>query len=119
VREKLFQIGRMQMLDLNDHARGFARLCFVKRPSTICFSGLVLLATSPLVGFDCIADSADLTWGRFSSCRERVGLNGAPFQMYKFRTMRVERILRQRHSVDNRSRPPQDAPWNLAAENES
>jgi Undecaprenyl-phosphate glucose phosphotransferase len=88
VREKLFQIGRMQMLDLTTTPADSLDYALVKRTFDICFSGLVLLATSPLVGL--IALLIRLTSpGPIFFVQERVGLNGAPFQMYKFRTMRV------------------------------
>jgi exopolysaccharide biosynthesis polyprenyl glycosylphosphotransferase len=88
VREKLFQIGRMQMLDLTPTPTDSLDYALLKRTFDICFSGLVLLATSPLMGL--IALLIRLTSpGRIFFVQERVGLNGAPFQMYKFRTMRV------------------------------
>jgi Undecaprenyl-phosphate glucose phosphotransferase len=88
VREKLFQIGRMQMLDLTTTPSDSLDYALLKRTFDICFSGLVLLATSPLMGL--IALLIRLTSpGPIFFVQERVGLNGAPFQMYKFRTMRV------------------------------
>ena len=88
VREKLFQIGRMQMLDLTTTPADSLDYALVKRTFDICFSSLVLLATSPLMGL--IALLIRLTSpGPILFVQERVGLNGMPFQMYKFRSMRV------------------------------
>jgi len=87
VRERLFQIGRMQMLDLTTTPADSLDYALLKRAFDICFSGLVLVGTSPLLGL--IALLIRLTSrGPVIFVQERVGLNGLPFQMYKFRTMR-------------------------------
>src|SRR5260370_38070437 len=87
VRERLFQLGRMQMLDLTTTPTDSLDYALLKRAFDICFSGLVLVVTSPLLGL--IALLIRLTSpGPIFFVQERVGLNGLPFQMYKFRTMR-------------------------------
>src|SRR5260370_552994 len=87
VRERLFQVGRMQMLDLTTTPTDSLDYALLKRAFDICFSGLVLVVTSPLLGL--IALLIRLTSpGPIFFVQERVGLNGLPFQMYKFRTMR-------------------------------
>src|SRR2546427_1787770 len=87
VRERLFQLGRMQMLDLTTTPADSLDYALLKRAFDICFSGLVLVGTSPLLGL--IALLIRLTSrGPVIFVQERVGLNGLPFQMYKFRTMR-------------------------------
>jgi len=87
VRERLFQVGRMQMLDLTTTPADSLDYALLKRAFDICFSGLVLVGTSPLLGL--IALLIRLTSrGPVIFVQERVGLNGLPFQMYKFRTMR-------------------------------
>ena len=86
VREKLFQVGRMQMLDLTTTPADLLDYALLKRVFDICFSGLVLLLTSPLMGL--IALLIRITSpGPIFFTQERVGLNGQSFRMYKFRTM--------------------------------
>jgi len=76
------------MLDLTTTPADSLDYALVKRTFDICFSGLVLLATSPLMGL--IALLIRLTSpGPIFFVQARVGLNGVPFQMCKFRTMRV------------------------------
>ena len=88
VRERLFQLGRMQMLDLTTTPADLLDYSLLKRAFDICFSILALLATSPLMGM--IAVLIRLTSrGPVFFVQWRVGLNGLPFKMYKFRTMRV------------------------------
>jgi Undecaprenyl-phosphate glucose phosphotransferase len=88
VREKLFQVGRMQMLDLTTTPADSLDYALLKRAFDVCFSAFVLLASSPLLGL--IALLTKLTSpGPIFFTQERVGLNGLPFKMYKFRTMRV------------------------------
>ena len=88
VREKLFQVGRMQMLDLTTTPADLLDYALVKRMFDICFSAFVLLVSSPLIGL--IAILIRLTSpGPILFVQERIGLNGLPFRMYKFRTMRL------------------------------
>ncbi len=88
VRERLFQIGRMQMLDLTTTPADLLDYAIIKRTFDIGFSALVLLVTSPLIGL--IALLVRLTSpGPILFVQERIGLNGLPFRMYKFRTMRM------------------------------
>jgi Undecaprenyl-phosphate glucose phosphotransferase len=88
VRERLFQIGRMQMLDLTTTPADLLDYAVIKRAFDVCFAALVLLVTSPLICL--IALLVRLTSpGPILFVQERIGLNGLPFQMYKFRTMRV------------------------------
>jgi Undecaprenyl-phosphate glucose phosphotransferase len=88
VREKLFQVGRMQMLDLTTTPADLLDYALLKRAFDICFSALVLLMTSPLMGLTALLIRLTSP-GPIFFVQERVGLNGLPFQMYKFRTMRV------------------------------
>jgi len=88
VRERLFQVGRMQMLDLTTTPADLLDYALFKRAFDICFSAVALLVTFPLMGL--IAMLIRLTSpGPIFFVQARVGLNGLPFQMYKFRTMRV------------------------------
>jgi len=86
VREKLFQLGRMQMLDLMPTPADLLDYALLKRVFDICFSGLVLLLTSPLMGLITLLIRITSP-GPIFFTQERVGLNGQPFRMYKFRTM--------------------------------
>jgi Undecaprenyl-phosphate glucose phosphotransferase len=88
VREKLFQVGRMQMLDLTTTPADSLDYALLKRAFDVSFSALVLLLSSPLMGL--IALLIRLTSpGPILFAQERIGLNGLPFRMYKFRTMRT------------------------------
>jgi len=88
VREKLFQIGNIQMLDLTETPTESLDYALLKRAFDVCFSTLVLVLTSPLLAL--IAVIIKMTSpGNVLFTQERVGLNEKPFQMYKFRTMRL------------------------------
>ncbi len=88
VREKLFQLGNMQMLDLMSTPTESLDYALIKQAFDTCFSLLVLLLASPL--FALIAVLIKCTsQGPVFFVQERVGLNGKPFWMYKFRTMRT------------------------------
>jgi Undecaprenyl-phosphate glucose phosphotransferase len=88
VREKLFQLGNIQMLDLMPTPVESLDYALLKRAFDICFSAGVLLVTAPLLGL--IALLVRLTSaGPVFFAQERVGLNGRHFNMYKFRTMRA------------------------------
>ena len=88
VRERLFQMGRMQMLDLTATPVDSLDYALVKRAFDVVFSLLVLTLASPL--FLIIAILVRLSSpGPIFFRQDRVGLNGKTFKMYKFRTMRV------------------------------
>jgi Undecaprenyl-phosphate glucose phosphotransferase len=92
VREKLFQVGRMQMLDLTTTPADSLDYALLKRAFDVCFSILVLSLSFPLMGF--IALLIRLTSpGPIFFVQERIGLNGLPFKMYKFRTMQMNSSL--------------------------
>ncbi|HVS88023.1 MAG TPA: undecaprenyl-phosphate glucose phosphotransferase [Candidatus Acidoferrum sp.] len=88
IRERLFQLGNLQMLDLTTTPADSLDYALLKRVFDICFSSAVLALAAPLFALIALAI-------RFSSAgpvfftQERVGLNGKPFHMYKFRTMRM------------------------------
>jgi Undecaprenyl-phosphate glucose phosphotransferase len=88
VREKLFQVGRMQMLDLTTTPADLLDYALLKRAFDICFSAFVLLAISPIMGLTILLIRMTSP-GPIFFIQERVGLNGQPFRMYKFRTMRT------------------------------
>ena len=88
VKEGLFQLGNMQMLDLTSTPTESLDYALLKRTFDVCFSALVLVLASPVLGL--IAALVKLTSpGLVFFTQERIGLNGRPFRMYKFRTMRM------------------------------
>jgi Undecaprenyl-phosphate glucose phosphotransferase len=88
VREKLFQLGNIQMLDLSSTPTESLDYALLKRVFDVGFSLGVLILSAPL--FALIALIIRLTSrGPIFFIQERIGLNGKPFQMYKFRSMRV------------------------------
>jgi Undecaprenyl-phosphate glucose phosphotransferase len=91
VRERLFQLGRMQMLDLTTTPADLLDYALIKRVFDICFSALVLLVTSPLIISIAILNRLTSP-GPILFVQQRIGLNGLPFKMYKFRTMRVSSL---------------------------
>lgn len=86
VKDKLFQLGNMQMLDLTSTPAESLDYALLKRAFDVCFAFTVMLLTLPLLAI--IAAIVKLTSsGPILFAQERVGLNGSPFKMYKFRTM--------------------------------
>src|SRR5882724_9315543 len=76
------------MLDLTTTPADLLDYALVKRVFDICFSAFVLFAASPLIGL--IAIVIRLTSkGPIFFVQERIGLNGLPFRMFKFRTMQA------------------------------
>jgi Undecaprenyl-phosphate glucose phosphotransferase len=87
VRDKLFQLGNLQMLDLTSTPVESFDYAVLKRVFDIAFSAFVLLITAPIFGLIALL----VRWsspGPIFFSQERVGLNGKSFRMYKFRTMR-------------------------------
>ncbi len=88
VREKMFQFGRLQMLDLATTPAESVSYLVLKRMVDVFFSLFAILITAPLMLV--IALAIRLTSpGPVLFVQDRVGLNGKIFRMYKFRTMRV------------------------------
>jgi hypothetical protein len=87
LRERLFQFGDLQMLDLANSPAESPMYFVLKRVFDAVFSLLVVLLASPLMLV--IAAIVKITSkGPVLFCQERVGLNGQTFKMYKFRTMK-------------------------------
>jgi Undecaprenyl-phosphate glucose phosphotransferase len=88
VRERLFQLGELQMLDLATTPLESPQYFFLKRVFDIAFSVAAITFCAPV--FAAIAIAIKLTsLGPVLFRQERVGLNGKSFVMYKFRTMRL------------------------------
>jgi Undecaprenyl-phosphate glucose phosphotransferase len=87
VRDNLFQLGKMQMLDLMSTPTESLDYAFLKRGFDVCFSVFVLVLTAPLFAFSALLIKLTSP-GPVLFVQNRVGLNGKPFRMYKLRTMR-------------------------------
>ena len=86
VKEKLFQLANMQMLDLTTIPTESLDYALLKRAFDICFSALVLILASPVLAVTALIIKFTSA-GPILFVQDRVGLNGRPFRMYKFRTM--------------------------------
>jgi Undecaprenyl-phosphate glucose phosphotransferase len=103
VRERLFRIGDLQMLDLASTPVESPHYFLLKRVFDLVFSLLALAVTTPLMLP--IALLIKLTSpGPVFFRQERIGLNGNRFFMYKFRTMTIC------------SREESDTHWTTAAD---
>jgi Undecaprenyl-phosphate glucose phosphotransferase len=91
VRERLFQLGNIQMLDLTATPTDYLDYALLKRGFDVCFSILVLVMTAPIFALIAVLNKVTSAGPVFFS-QERIGLNGRPFKMYKFRTMRVSPV---------------------------
>ncbi len=88
IREKLFQFGRLQVLNLATTPADSLQYSIVKRLFDIVFSLMIVLLAAPFMVL--IALAIKLTSpGPIFFRQERVGLNGETFGMLKFRTMQV------------------------------
>ena len=88
VRDKLFQFGGLQLVDLGSSTPESLQYLLFKRGFDVVFSLLTIVFAAPLMAL--IAAGIRLTSrGPVFFVQERVGLNGELFPMYKFRTMKV------------------------------
>ena len=86
--QSLFRLGNLLMLDLQTTPAESAIYVILKRAFDLVFSAIVLVLTAPV--FLIIALVVRLSSpGPVIFAQDRVGLNGALFRMYKFRTMRI------------------------------
>ena len=86
--QSLFRLGNLLMLDLQTTHAESAIYVILKRAFDLVFSTLVLLVTAPV--FLLVALVVRLSSpGPVIFAQDRVGLNGALFRMYKFRTMLI------------------------------
>ncbi|HMD39980.1 MAG TPA: exopolysaccharide biosynthesis polyprenyl glycosylphosphotransferase [Candidatus Acidoferrum sp.] len=88
IRERLFQLGRLQMLDLTTTPADSLDYALLKRAFDVCFSVLTLVLALPLLVLIALLIKLSSRGPAFF-VQERIGLNGKPFKMYKFRTMRA------------------------------
>jgi len=88
VRERLFQFGRLQLLDLERSPAESLTYAICKRGFDIGFACRAIVVSSPVML--AIAMGTKLSSpGPIFFRQERVGLNGHVFSMLKFRSMRV------------------------------
>ncbi|HEY1678511.1 MAG TPA: undecaprenyl-phosphate glucose phosphotransferase [Candidatus Sulfotelmatobacter sp.] len=88
IRDRLIDLGGMNMLDLRPTLAETGPYLFEKRIFDIAFSALIVICMIPfglLIALAIKLTSA----GPVFFAQERVGLNGRVFRMFKFRTMRV------------------------------
>jgi Undecaprenyl-phosphate glucose phosphotransferase len=88
LRDKLFDFGGVQMLDLEATPAESASYVVFKRIFDVAFSALVIVVTAPLMLLIALAIRLGNP-GPMLFMQDRVGLNGKVFRMLKFRTMRV------------------------------
>jgi lipopolysaccharide/colanic/teichoic acid biosynthesis glycosyltransferase len=88
VREKLFHFGRIQILDLTSTPADMIKYALLKRVFDVTSSPIVLTLTAPLFAVVALLIRI-MSPGPFFFKRERIGLNGQTFQMFKFRSMHV------------------------------
>lgn len=88
IRNRLINLGGIQMLDLSSTMAESGSYLFQKRVFDVAFSLIFLSFTIPVT--IAIALAIKLTsWGPIFFVQDRVGLNGRVFRMIKFRTMKL------------------------------
>jgi Undecaprenyl-phosphate glucose phosphotransferase len=88
IREKLYQFGRLQMLDIGVPSVDSVQYRVGKRIFDVAFASVALILAAPLIV--AISIAVKLTSpGPVLFRQERVGLNGKLFFMLKFRSMRM------------------------------
>lgn len=75
----------------------------IKRPLDVVLGGLALLGALPVMAVIAVAVRAGLGKGVLYS-QQRIGVEGAPFTIYKFRTMRPDRRQRELEFPDDEDR---------------
>jgi Undecaprenyl-phosphate glucose phosphotransferase len=103
IRNRLINLGGIQMLDLRSTLAETGSYLFQKRVFDVVFSLIFLLFTLPVT--IAIALAIKLTSrGPIFFVQDRIGLNGRVFRMIKFRTMK----LGSREECDTRWTSPND-----------
>ena len=86
IRDQMFKIGRLTLVNLGANPVDDVYYLILKRAFDIVFSLAAIGITLPLLLLVALAIRNDSA-GPILFAQERVGLNGRPFRMYKFRTM--------------------------------
>ena len=90
VRDRIFQVGRLQVLDLTATPAESVKYALLKRSFDIVFSILAVAATAPVMAL--IAVAIRLTSpGPVLFVQERFGFNNDVIRVLKFRSMYVDR----------------------------
>ena len=92
VRERLFQFGRLHLLDLGTAPAESLYYALSKRAFDVVFSICAIILTGPLMLVLALLIKLS-SRGPVFFRQERVGLNGKLFVMYKLRTMKVEHAV--------------------------
>jgi exopolysaccharide biosynthesis polyprenyl glycosylphosphotransferase len=87
IRDRLFDFGGVQMLDLEATPAESASYVVFKRLFDVIFSAVVILLTAPMMALIAVAIRIGSS-GPILFVQDRVGLNGKIFGMFKFRTMK-------------------------------
>jgi Undecaprenyl-phosphate glucose phosphotransferase len=90
VKERLFQFGRLHLLDLGTAPAESLYYALSKRVFDVIFSICAIILTGPLLMVLALLIKLS-SRGPVLFRQERVGLNGKLFVMYKLRTMKVEK----------------------------
>lgn len=88
IRDRIFDLGRLQMLDLTTTPADTPSYIVAKQIFDLLFSSIALVVASPLMAICAIAIKISSP-GPIIFKQNRVGLNGQLFEMYKFRTMKA------------------------------
>ena len=112
VRDRLFQLGDLQFLDLATTPLEAPAYFALKRAFDVVLSLLVLVCGTPLFALIALAIKLSSP-GPVLFGQERVGLNGMVFTMYKFRTMTTapKSVSDESHTSDNESRKTIIGSW--------
>jgi Undecaprenyl-phosphate glucose phosphotransferase len=103
IRDRMWQFGRLQLIDLVSTCSESLQYVIGKRIFDICFASAALTLLSPLM--IAIAIGIKLTSkGPVFFRQDRIGLNGRPFKMLKFRSMVVNVSSATQHTFPNDSR---------------
>jgi Undecaprenyl-phosphate glucose phosphotransferase len=89
ISDRVYSFNGVDMLDVGPCPIDLVPYAIAKRAFDIVFSIFVLIATSPITLLMALLIKVTSP-GPVLFVQERVGLNGKPFRMLKFRTMRVQ-----------------------------
>jgi Undecaprenyl-phosphate glucose phosphotransferase len=105
VRDRFFQIGRLNILDLGSSSVDTLNYVLLKRAFDIVFSLFIMVVMSPVMLLIAVAVRLSSP-GPVLFVQDRIGLNGKIFRMYKFRTMTMAETAESdtRHTTRHDSR---------------
>jgi Undecaprenyl-phosphate glucose phosphotransferase len=103
IRDRMWQFGRLQLIDLASTCSESLQYVIGKRVFDICFATLAIAVLSPLMLAIAIAIKMT-SKGPVFFRQDRIGLNGKTFKMVKFRSMVVNGGSATQHTTPNDSR---------------